>query len=78
MLHLARWIVQKLAAQSLPAPQTYAPPSEPDKYDAEANFWRLEIAQYVAWYNNEVTLYGVVPPYFRSKGNGVWPAVRCH
>ena len=53
MLHLTRRFLQKLRSAFTVAP---------DKYDAEASFWRVEISRYVAWYKGEMTLYGVSPP----------------
>jgi hypothetical protein len=44
MLHLTRRFLQKLRSAFTLAP---------DKYDAEASFWRVEISRCVAWYKGE-------------------------
>lgn len=64
MLNIARRIFHQLAAGGLKgrgSPDNKAFQA-PTKYEAEADFWRMEILEYVAWYNGERSLYGVPPP----------------
>lgn len=72
MLRLTRKVLRRVAALVSPAPAGTPSPPAPglNKYDAEAEFWRLEIGQYVAWYNGDVDLYGTAPPTAAQKHTG--------
>jgi ubiquinone/menaquinone biosynthesis C-methylase UbiE len=74
MLGLARRIVRQLPRLRPRAPlasEANRVALVPDKYSAEASFWRMEIAEYVVWYSGEATLYGVAPPNLDQKITGL-------